>query len=290
VTRWLPDFRPRTATGEEATITIHQLLTHTAGLTYRFMEPADGPYHRLGVSDGMDDPGLTLEENLARIAQAPLSYAPGKGWGYSVALDVIGAVIERVTHTDLPTVVADLVTKPLGIRETGFSVVDRRRLVTHYADGKPEPTRIHDGEDVAYFNMSVTFAPSRLFNPKAYPSGGSGMAGTARDVLTFLEALRTGGGGILTPTTVRTMMTDHVGAQAQTQGPGWGFGYGGAVLIDPSATGTPQTPGTFRWIGAYGHSWFIDRAKSLTVVALTNTTFEGMSGQFTTDVRDAAYG
>jgi CubicO group peptidase (beta-lactamase class C family) len=57
VTRWLPDFRPRTATGEEATITIRQLLTHTAGLTYRFMEPAGGPYHRLGVSDGMDDPG-----------------------------------------------------------------------------------------------------------------------------------------------------------------------------------------------------------------------------------------
>lgn len=290
VTQWLPDFRPRTAAGEDATITIHQLLTHTAGLTYRFMEPADGPYHRLGVSDGMDESGLTLEENLARIAQAPLSYVPGTSWGYSVALDVIGAVIERVTHMDLPTAVADLVTKPLGIRETGFSVVDRRRLVTHYADGKPEPTRIHDGDDVPYFDARVTFAPSRVFDPNAFPSGGAGMAGTARDVLTFLEALRTGGGNVLTSTTVRAMMTDHVGARAQTQGPGWGFGYGGAVLVDPSLTGTPQSPGTFHWVGAYGHSWFIDPAKSLTVVALTNTTFEGMTGQYTADVRDAVYG
>jgi CubicO group peptidase (beta-lactamase class C family) len=290
VTRWLPDFRPRTATGDEPTITIHQLLTHTAGLTYRFMEPAGGPYHQLGVSDGLDDPGLTLEENLARIARAPLSYVPGTSWGYSVALDVIGAVIERVTHTELPTVVAELVTTPLGIRDTGFSVVDRQRLVTHYADGTPEPTRIHDGEEVPYYGASVKFAPSRVFDPNAFPSGGAGLVGTARDVLTLLEALRTGGDDILTPATVHAMMTDHVGAQAQTQGPGWGFGYGGAVLVDPSLTGTPQSPGTFHWIGAYGHSWFIDPAKALTVVALTNTTFEGMSGRFTTDVRDAVYG
>jgi CubicO group peptidase (beta-lactamase class C family) len=62
------------------------------------------------------------------------------------------------------------------------------------------------------------------------------------------------------------------------------------VLVDPVAAGSPQSAGTLQWGGAYGHSWFVDRVQGLSVVALTNTTFEGMSGRFTTDVRDAVYG
>jgi CubicO group peptidase (beta-lactamase class C family) len=97
------------------------------------------------------------------------------------------------------------------------------------------------------------------------------MAGTAPDVLTFLEAIRKGGSPILKPETVRQMMADQVGPQAQTQGSGWGFGFGWAVLADPRLTGTPQAKGTIQWGGAYGHSWFVDPASGLTVVALTNT-------------------
>ena len=66
--------------------------------------------------------------------------------------------------------------------------------------------------------------------------------------------------------------------------------YGSAVLVDPGPTGTPQAPGTLQWGGAYGHSWFIDRANRLSVVALTNTAFEGMSGAFPTEIRNAVYG
>jgi len=76
----------------------------------------------------------------------------------------------------------------------------------------------------------------------------------------------------------------------QAEGPGWEFGYGGAVLVDPKAAGTPQAPGTLQWNGAYGHKWFIDPANEVTVVALTNTAFEGMVGNFTADVRSAVYG
>jgi CubicO group peptidase (beta-lactamase class C family) len=76
----------------------------------------------------------------------------------------------------------------------------------------------------------------------------------------------------------------------QAEGRGWEFGFGGAVLVDPEAAGTPQAPGTLQWNGAYGHKWFIDPANGLTVVALTNTAFEGMIGRFTVDVRNAVYG
>ena len=114
------------------------------------------------------------------------------------------------------------------------------------------------------------------------------MAGTAGDVLTFLETLRAG--GLLQPQTMSSMFQVQAATREQAEGPGWEFGFGGAVLVDPKATGTPQARGTLQWNGAHGHKWFIDPANDVTVVALTNTAFEGMIGRFTVDIRNAIYG
>ena len=113
------------------------------------------------------------------------------------------------------------------------------------------------------------------------------MAGTAGDVLTFLEAVRAG--SLLHSETRRAMFTVQARTEGQGEGPGWEFGYGGAVLVDRQAANTPQAPGTLQWNGACGHKWFIDPANELTVVALTNTAFEGMIGRFPADIRDAVY-
>jgi len=289
VTKWLPQFRPRLPDGSAPEITVHHLLTHTSGLSYRFFEPPDSPYHRLNVSDGLDQPGLSLEENLRRLAAVPLLFRPGERWHYSLATDVLGAVIAQAAGAPLPEVVRREVTGPLGMRDTSFVVTDRERLVTPYFDAKPEPARM-TGETVLPTgeDRGIRFAPGRVFDPDSYPSGGAGMVGTAGDILKLLEAIRTGG-GILQPQTVRRMTADQVGVQAATQGPGWGFAYGWAVLIDPETAGTPQTAGTIQWGGAYGHYWFIDPERRLSVVALTNVAFEGMSGAFTTQLRDAVY-
>ncbi len=136
----------------------------------------------------------------------------------------------------------------------------------------------------------AVFAPSRARSPGAYASGGAGMVGSAPDFMRFLEVIRQGGRPILTEPTVRTMMHDQVGPAAQTQGPSWGFGYGWAVLSDPSLADTPQTAGTIQWGGAYGHGWFVDPTAGISVVALTNTTLEGVSGAFRRQIRDAVYG
>lgn len=290
LTTWLPEFRPALPDGQRPVITVHHLLTHTSGLGYGFLEPADGPYHQLQVSDGLDQPGLSLEENLSRLAAAPLAFAPGNGWRYSLGLDVVGAILERIEDRRLPEIVREKVTTPLGLVDLDFTVRDRARLAQAYADGKPQPVVMTDGMEVPIFGTTASFAPSRILDAGSYPSGGAGMAGTAGDVLSFLEAIRTGGSSILDPQTVETMAADHVGTRAETQGPGWGFGYGWAVLVDPAPTGTPQEAGTLQWGGAYGHSWFIDRRNELTVVALTNTAFEGMAGTFPIDVRNAVYG
>jgi len=289
VTHFLPDFQPRLPSGEAPTLTIHHLLTHTSGLGYGFQEAADGPYHRLGVSDGLDQPGLSIEENLNRLAAAPLLFAPGDAWRYSLAMDVIGAVVAKASGRTLPDVLRQAVLDPLGARDSGFLAAKDARLVAAYRDGAPEPLRMSDGDAVPFLGASIRFAPSRAFDPMSYPSGGAGMIGTADDVLRLLEAIRRGGAPILRPETVGRMTAAHV-RQAEALEPGWGFGYGWAVLVDPKAAGTPQSKGTLRWGGVYGHRWFVDPARALSVVALTNTAIEGMAGAFVAELRDAVYG
>jgi CubicO group peptidase (beta-lactamase class C family) len=287
VTRWLPDFRP-TLAGEPAAITIRQLLTHTAGLSYGFMQPDDGPYLRLRVSDGMDQPGLTFDEQLGRVVEAGLSYPPGTAWLYSVSMDVLGAVLEKATGQTLAQVVAQRVARPLGMADTGFAVTDPERLAVPYADGSP-PFPMGETCVVPFAELSgIRFAPGRTFDAASFPSGGAGMVGTAGEFLSFLEAIRTGGGGIVGPETARAMMTNQTGDLAiVTNGPGWGFGFGGAVLLDPAAANSPQSRGVWRWGGVYGHSWFVDPARKLSVVIMTNTAIEGMSGQFALDITAA---
>lgn len=290
VTQWLPDFRPALADGVRPEITVHHLLTHTSGLGYSFFEPSDGPYHELNVSDGLDQPGLSLQENLSRLGAAPLAFVPGTGWRYSLGLDVLGGILERMEDRSLAEIVRDKVSLQLGLKDTDFLVRDVSRLSEAYADGDPEPVLMTDGMQVPIFDTTACFAPSRILDANSYCSGGAGMAGTADEILRFLETIRTGGAPILNRNTVQMMSTDHVGTQAETQGPGWGFGYGWAVLVHPALTGTPQAPGTLQWGGAYGHNWFIDRANRLSVVVLTNTAFEGMSGAFPVEIRNAVYG
>lgn len=289
VTKWLPDFRPRLADGAAPVITVRQLLTHTSGLGYKLTEKPGTAYYQAGVSDGFDELRISLDENLRRLATAPLFSRPGEAWRYSLSIDVLGAMLEKVSNKSLPQVVAELVSQPLGLRDTEFWAREPARLAVPYYDAKPEPVRMGDPHSVPYGEGGrMTYSPSRVLDPNAYPSGGGGMAGTASDTLRFLEAIRAGGKPILEPDTAASMMRNQIGSLAGPL-PGTGFGFGGAVIVDPAAAQTPQSPGTWRWGGVYGHSWFVDPTRKLTVVALTNTGVEGNWGKFTTDLRDAVY-
>ncbi len=290
VTKWLPDFRPKLADGSAPEIAIGQLLTHTAGLSYGFLQPANGSYHKDHVSDGLDQPGLSMDEELKRITEAGLAYEPGTKWGYSIAIDVLGAAIAKCTGASLPDAVRRLITGPLAMADTGFAVVDRQRLAAPYVDGKPEPKRM-SGDQLEPFAgfAGVHFVPRRVFDKSSFASGGGGLLGTAGDYLSFLEAIRTGS-RILKPATTEMMLSDHIGAKGLRSAPGWGFGLGGAVLLDAKAGKTPQSPGTWAWSGIYGTTFFIDPERKLSVVALTNTTLEGLLGAFPRAIRDAIYG
>lgn len=303
VTRWLPDFQPEAPDGTRPPITLRQLLTHTAGLSYSFQQRRRSTYVAAGVSDGLDDPpGLTLEENVRRLAGVPLLRAPGSGWQYSIAIDVLGLVLERATGLRLPELIATRLVAPLGLVDTGFWLTDPARQAVPYCDAPTNPPpgtdpatlapkRMDDTEPVPYYWLGTArFAPTRATNPDAYASAGSGLCGPMASVVRFLEAMRQGGAPLLSAADAESMRTHQIGAlRVDTLEPGWGFGYGAAVLLDPTAAKSPQSAGTWHWVGIYGHSWFVDPVRELTVVALTNTALAGMGGPFPTALRDAVY-
>lgn len=291
VDRWLPEFRPRLQNGEYATITVRHLMTHTAGLTYRFFQEENGSYQRAGVSDGMDQSVITLEENLRRIASVPLLSTPGTEWRYSIATDVLGAVIAKVTETPLDEAIHSLVTGPLTMHDTGFTAIEPERLATAYANDLPELRPLLDPDHLSFIEGTAGFrlSPGRALDSAAFPSGGAGMVGSAGDFLQLLETLRKGGSPLLPESLVRELTTNQIGDLPMAYWPGRGFGLGFTLLKDPVAANTPESPGTWRMGGTYGHSWFVDPLQRLSVVAFTNTALEGMSGQFTVDLCEAVY-
>lgn len=302
VTRWIPFFTPMFQGKVEEGITIRHLLTHTAGLSYGFLEPADGPMAQAEVSDGLDNPPITIDENIWRLASVPLYYEPGTGWRYSLAIDVLGEVVSRAGGDTLPAVVKKYVAGPLGMTATGF-VADRPELLAAaylWADGKPR--RMAETEIVPNGAAVTRYEPGRALDAQAYASGGAGMVGTAGDYLKFLEALRTGGAPVLKAESAKAMTSDQVcpifsqrlSATAnktnEVVAPGWGFGFGGAVLLHPEKAEYSAGAGTLSWSGAYGTHFFMDRESGISFVVLTNTTPTGMAGPFATSLAQAVYG
>lgn len=292
--RYLPSLRPNLKDGTTPDLLIRHLLTHTSGLTYGFVQKPGHPYHRANVSDGMDQPGLTMEENLRRIASAPLEFTPGTAWGYSVSIDVLGAVIAEANGSTLGEAVQQYVTTPLGMTDTAFTVADRTRLVVPYADGAEEPIRMGDPEPVSRPEDREThliFSPSRVFDDRSFQSGGAGLNGTTADYMRFLEALRNGGGPILKPETVAMASQNQIGTiPREPKDAGLRNAFFGGMVDDPVAARTPQSAGTLTFGGAWGNSGFMDKARGLSVVALTNTAVEGVGGNFPIAIRDAIYG
>lgn len=294
VSRWLPFFTPPMPDGRPARINVYHLLTHTAGLDYGLAQAVNGPYAQRGVSDGLDLADVDLAGNLRRLAEVPLNYAPSHGWAYSLAIDVLGAVLSEAMRMSLPDAIQTLVGAPLGLRDSGFFVdaSQAERLTAAYANGPDGTVPMADGLRLPFPDapeQGVRFAPSRITDPDAYPSGGAGMSGSAADVLTLLESLRAADPAWLPRAISPLHCGDLCGIDVASRGPGWGFGYGAGVLVDPALAETPQSPGTLAWGGVYGHHWFIDPKHDLVALVLTNTAYEGMNGRLTVDIRDAVY-
>jgi CubicO group peptidase (beta-lactamase class C family) len=285
VSNYLPYFVPKTKNGAASSITVRHLLTHTSGLGYDYSADPS-------ICTGLQNTDFNFEQNFSRVAKFPLSFAPGERWQYSISTDVLGAVVAKAAASTLEQAVAKYVTDPLGMKDTAFRVVDIGRLATPYGDARPEPARMSDPHDVvSEGGYAVTFSPGRIFNDKAFQSGGAGAAGSASDLLIFLETLCKGGGAILKPETVDRAFANQIGDVAmREEDAGRRFGFLGSVFVDPARAQEPCGPGTVQWGGVYGHSWYVDRRNGLTIISFSNTAVEGCVGRFPKDVCAAVYG
>lgn len=259
--------------------TLHQLLTHRAGLSY--------PFNHGVLPQAMDALDLlfkptagTLADQCDVLATLPLAFAPGQRWEYSVGIDVIGRVIEVVTGHSLDRVFRTRVLEPLGMVDTAFAVPDAAlsrfaSLYTPLAGDAMDLTSVADGT-----------TPLRLFDDAAHSpfrsttcfSGGGGLVGSIDDYMAFAECLRLRGQGLVSPSIADFMMSNHLPGDIASLGPtsfaeqpmeGVGFGIGGAVVIDPVGSRVPSSRGDFSWGGMASTFFWLDREHDLSVVLFT---------------------
>jgi CubicO group peptidase (beta-lactamase class C family) len=254
-------------------ITFKDLLTHTSGFTYGFMEATtvDALYRAHKVDFQTEE--ATLPEMMERLAKLPLLCQPGSEWNYSVSTDVLGALVETISGIPFDQFLREHVIEPLGMRDTGFHVpeANHHRFAANYGKGE-------DG------NLKLIDDPkkSRYLKPRQLISGGGGLVSTAHDYMRFCQMLlRKGeldGVRLLGRKTVEFMTGNHLGGDMADMGQprfsessyaGIGFGLGFSVMLDPAKAAIIGSPGEYAWGGAASTAFWIDPAEDMAVIMLT---------------------
>lgn len=280
VSKYLPYFTPTTDLKPVA-ITLEQLASHTSGLDYPFIEAPDGPYHKANITDGLMEDPFSYDENLRRLSTIPLLFEPGKGFRYSISIDVLGKVIEAATKQPLEKSISTSIAKPLKMKDLTFTVKKKQlnRLTLPYCNTTGGAKLMGKNQFVAFGGSGFVFSPSRATDKTAFQSGGSGLCGTASEYMHFIDYLQT----------QQVMSKIRSGGYPVSFGKGWEFGYCGAILTDPKLARSCQNKGTMAWGGAYGHTWFCDPEAKISVVCMTNTTPYALQGAFPDSIRDVVY-
>jgi CubicO group peptidase (beta-lactamase class C family) len=274
VADYIPEFKELTVGVERAkatrTMTVQDLLRHTSGLTYAGF--GDSPVQMIWRDADLMNENQTNEELVGKLAKVPLMFEPGTTWEYSMSTDVLGRVVEVVSGKSLAAVIAERITGPLGMKDTGFSAtgVKAARVAEPLVDkatGKKPPMR-------------------NLTRDVRWHSGGGGLAGSAPDYLRFTQMLLNGGElegvRLLAPKTVAHMAADHLppgcqygdtsrprfGALAPVPEMGYGFGLGFAVRKAQGLSPVPGSVGEFFWGGVLGTYFWIDPQEQMVVVMM----------------------
>lgn len=245
----------------ERPITVQDLLRHTSGLTYEHM--LTGALQQLYREAQVSRRDQTNAELAERLATLPLVDPPGTHWRYGHSTDLLGRLLEVVTGQPLGVLLETMVLRPLGMRDTGFSVAagEAHRLAEPFAK---------DPDSGAPVALVPVTAPPRL------ESGGGGLVSTVGDYARFLAMLAQGGtldgARLLAPKTLALMTADHLGAM--TGAPpllptGYGFGLGFAVRRQAGITYFPGSTGDYYWSGVAGTIFWIDPQEELFAILLT---------------------
>lgn len=266
------------------TPTLHQLMTHTSGLSYAF-NPGVLPAAMAEQKIGFDPNHGVLSDMVDRLTALPLAFQPGSRWEYSVAIDVLGRVVELVSGQSLAAFFQDHIFAPLGMGETGFTVpagaVDRfAALYTPLAGNAMDLNAPRGGGGDPLRQVDDPATSPFLTTPMH--SGGGGLVGTIDDYMAFVEMLRQQGQAgderLVSPATMAFMMRNHLRGEIADMGPrsfaeqpmeGMGFGLGGSVVLNPARARVPGSVGDFSWGGMASTFFWVDPVHDLSVVFFT---------------------
>jgi CubicO group peptidase (beta-lactamase class C family) len=250
-------------------ITIRDLLTHTAGISYGTEPSVAAMYEAKGLGPAAGfgwytaDKNETVCETMERLGTLPFVAQPGEAWVYGYNTDILGCIVEKASSSTLDAYIRDHITAPLGMRDTNFflPVDSKGRLASVYASGKDG--KFMRAPDGARGQGAYVDGPRRNF------AGGAGLLSTARDYARFLEMMRRGGSidgtRILSPLSVKLMSTNQVGALHSTTGLGFGLGF---ETVDRFGANTMSEVGAFGWGGAYGSVYRVDPQTKLVMVLM----------------------
>jgi len=276
-----PHFMTRPADRE---ISIRDLLTHTAGLTYGFhyRTNIDHAYRKVwsgprGDNTDFSFPPLNLENFSQSIASLPLEFSPGDKWNYSVATDICGRLVEVLSGLTLDVYFSKHIFKPLKMKDTGFFVPKNKinRFASCYERTPKEYLKLQDaGDNKSGYSRS----PLHL-------SGGGGLVSTTQDYYNFCQMLLNGGTfedkRILSRKTIELMTSNHLpenqdmvtmgseGSFSEIRYKGVGFGLGFGVNIDLADTQNSGSVGSYNWGGAASTFFWVDPEEELICILMT---------------------
>ncbi|MEW6188309.1 MAG: serine hydrolase domain-containing protein [Thermodesulfobacteriota bacterium] len=264
-------------------MTIRDLMTHTSGLTYAFMERTnvDAAYRKLNI--GVLGAGGTLREMIEKLAMVPLEFSPGTFWNYSVSTDVLGYLVEVMSGMPFDQYLQKKIFEPLRMADTAFYVPPEKteRFAANYRR-EPDKTLVLEDDP----------GKSSYGEPPTFFSGGGGLVSTAADYFRFCQMLLNGGeldgARILGRKTIELMTMNHlpegkdlselsVSTFTQIATEGNGFGLGFSVHLGSDKSQVIGSVGEYAWGGAASTAFWIDPKEDLIVIFLTqfmpNATF-----------------
>jgi CubicO group peptidase (beta-lactamase class C family) len=278
VSRFIPAFQRTTVAVRHDTgralvparrrITIRDLLTHTAGISYGTDSLVAPLYAAKGLGPAAGYGWYTADKNepicetMERLATLPFVAQPGERFVYGYNTDVLGCVIERVAGMPLDEFIRTRITAPLGMKDTHFFLPPEKRTRFTAVYASVADTQFTRAPDGPRGQGNYVDGPRRSF------SGGAGLVSTARDYARFLQMLLNGGAldgvRILAPKTVSLMTTNQTDTLFSWAGERFGLGFG--VLERAGANGRVESVGTFGWGGAYGSTYRVDPKEQMVLV------------------------
>ena len=262
ISKWLPSYADKQVLVDgklvkpSRPVTVRHVLTHTSGLSL------DPPGPAAGVQGQARPRPTTLGEAIERAAPVPLAFHPGERWQYGASTDFVGILVEKISGMTLDEFLQKRIFEPLSMRDTWYNVPRDKvnRVAAVYSPG--------EGGKIALFRKP------EFREPTTYFPGVAGLNGTAADYFRFSQMLLNGGelNGVrlLGKNTVNLMFENHIGTDKRVyvRGDGYGFGLGGAVLLDRAKAPDALSVGTWTWGGAWGTIFWIDPVEELIPIML----------------------